>query len=111
MAISVFFARDSARVAHTYDPICCPELYFVLFFARESARMTNKYDQTCCSEVYFVLFFARESARVAHTYDPRCCPEVYFVLFFFARDGGGGRHGSGLAPGRLGEGVFINREQ
>ena len=25
--------------------------------------------------------------------------------------GGGGRHGSGLAPSRLGEGVYISREQ
>ena len=54
-----FFARESARVAHTYDPICCPEVYFVLFFARESARRANKYDQICCSEVYFVLFFCK----------------------------------------------------
>ena len=31
---------------------------------------------------------------------------------FFAREGGGGcYHCSWLAPGRLGEGVFINREQ
>ena len=70
------------RGAHKYDPICCPEVYFVLFFARASACRDNKYDQMCCSEVYFVLFFARESVRVAHTYDPICCPEVYFVLFF-----------------------------
>ena len=37
--------------------------------------------------------------------------EAECVLYcFFIRDGGGG-HGSWLAPGRLGEGVFINREQ
>ena len=72
---------QGARGAHKYDPICCPEVYFVVFFARESACRANNYDQTCCSEVYFVLFFVRESARVAHTYDPRCCPELYFVLF------------------------------
>ena len=91
-----------------------PTCTLYCLFARESVRMANTYGQICCSEVYFVLFFARESVRVAHTYGPRFCPEVYFVLFF-ARDGGGGsawcRHGSGLAPGRLGEGVFINREQ
>ena len=100
-------------MAHTYDPRCCPEVYFALLFARESARRINKYDQICCSEVYFVLFFARESAHVAHTYGPRFCPELYFVLFF-DREGGGVlawcRRGSWLAPGRLGEGVFINRE-
>ena len=43
----LFFARESARVAHTYDPRC-PELYFVLFFASECARRANKYDQICC---------------------------------------------------------------
>ena len=51
-----------------------------------------------------------QSVRGAHEHDPICCPDVYFVLFF-ARDGGGSPRCLGLAPGRLGEGVFINREQ
>ena len=110
----LFFARESARRDNKYDQICCSDVYFVLFFARESVRVAHAYDPVCCPEVYFVWFFARESARVVHTYDPRCCPEVYFVLFFDREGGGGlawGWHGSWLAPGRLGEGVFINREQ
>ena len=88
--------------------------HFVLFFARESARVVHTYDPRFCPEVYFVLFFARESVRVANTYGPIFCPEVYFALFFDREGGGGvawGWHGSWLAPGRLGEGVFINREQ
>ena len=31
----IVFARESARVAHTYDPRCCPEVYFVLSFDRD----------------------------------------------------------------------------
>ena len=36
-----FFARESARVAHTYDPIFCPEVYFVLFFARDGGGVAR----------------------------------------------------------------------
>ena len=31
----VLFDRESACVAHTYDPRCCPEVHFVLFFAKD----------------------------------------------------------------------------
>ena len=54
---------QSARGAHKYDPICCPEVYFVLFFARESARRDNTYDQICCSEVYFACFCKGKCSR------------------------------------------------
>ena len=33
LCIVFFFARESARVAHTYGPRFCPEVYSVLFFA------------------------------------------------------------------------------
>ena len=64
--------------------------------------------------VICIVFLARESVRVAHTYGPKCFPEVYFAFFVQGMAGGVSawcRHGFGLAPGRLGEGVFINREQ
>ena len=97
-------------MANEYDEICCSEVYFVLLFARESARMANTYDQICCSEVYFVLFFCKgKCSRGPHIW-PNILPRSGLCIVF-CKGWRGGVASSGLAPGRLGEGVFINREQ
>ena len=61
----------------------------------------------------FALFFDRDGGgALAHA--PTVEAECVLYCFLTGMVGGGPawcRHGSGLAAGRVGEGVFINREQ
>ena len=82
----------------------------------QSVRGAHEHDPRLCPKVYSVLFLGRDGGGgriglAAHA--PNLEAECVLVLFFNRDCGGGawGRHGSWLAPGRLGEGVFINREQ
>ena len=98
------------HMTHDVAPMCT----VYCFFAKESVRRANTYDQICCSEMYFVLFFLKGKVlawptHTTHDVAPKC------TSYCFCRGWWGGlawcRHGFGLAPSRLGERVFINREQ
>ena len=78
-ALSLAKTMQSVRGAHSYDPIRCPEVYFVLFFRGKVLAWPTHMTQYVAPKCILYCFFTRESARMAHKYDPICCSEVYFV--------------------------------
>ena len=80
---------QSVRGAHEHDPRLGPKCILYCFFDRDGGGRPHRVGRACSQ------------------FGGRVC----FVLFFTTDGGGGGPHCSWLAPGRLGEGVFINREQ